>query len=116
MIREIDENGDVKAGSFLIDAAEVAQDVKCQIQLWLKENPFNLGEGIDWKNELGERYNEARLSQLVKDVALQVRGVQSVSKNIFFDYIRETRTLNMNLSIITIYSDLPMGLEVDING
>ncbi len=116
MIREIDDNGDVKAGSFLVDAAEVAQDVKCQIQLWLRENPVNLGEGIDWKNELGERYSESRLSLLIKEVVLQVDGVKSVSKLILFDYIRETRTLNMNLSIITIFSDLPIGLEVGVNG
>ena len=104
MIRELDENGDILAGSFLYYDEEIAQNVIYQCKLIINENAYNLDDGIDWPNELSIGRKE-RIKILLRDRILSVRGVTGLTEDLEITNI-ENRKFQAKFQIITINSNI----------
>lgn len=81
MIRKIDSEGNILGSYFVFDAEQVKQDIECQLQLFARENPYDLDEGIDYTNELSN-YIESRLRILIRDRILSVKYVTGLSQDV----------------------------------
>ena len=112
MFRELDEHGDIKFGTFVYSAAAVAEDVIAQIQLWLKENPFNMDEGINWADELSD-YDEGRLTALIKDVAFSCANVTAISKTFKFTKVKK-RVTTIEFLIVTSFSEVSQPINITV--
>ncbi|MDG3395120.1 hypothetical protein P5E67_04950 [Vibrio parahaemolyticus] len=111
MIRAIDENGNIY-GSRLIDGLDqVSQELTCQLQLFKRENPYNLEEGIDWGKELS-KYDEPRITALIRDRIMSVNGVTGIDGDVLLT--KKNRTLHVSAIVLTEYGITPF--EEDING
>nr|AKN36049.1 hypothetical protein [Vibrio splendidus]AKN36654.1 hypothetical protein [Vibrio sp. FF_482]AKN37828.1 hypothetical protein [Vibrio tasmaniensis]AKN38738.1 hypothetical protein [Enterovibrio norvegicus]AKN38961.1 hypothetical protein [Aliivibrio fischeri]AKN39128.1 hypothetical protein [Vibrio kanaloae]AKN39955.1 hypothetical protein [Vibrio sp. FF_307] len=113
MFREYDEEGDIKAGTFWRERDSVGANISTQIQQWVRENPFDLSQGIDWQTEFNY-YNEGRLSGQIRDIAFKCANVTAVSQAVTFSPI-EDRKVNVSFSVRTIYGDQKVGVSVNAN-
>lgn len=111
MIRELDENGDIKAGTFLTGKAAVGLRIECRVQQWKGENAFDLDEGIDWKNELPIVVEE-RLRTQIRDIVMTTPGVKYLKEEITFEQLPEKREVIVFISVVTIFDNNPINIEV----
>lgn len=113
MIRELDENGDIKAGLFITGREMFAQNVGCSLQFFKGENPFDLDEGIDWLNEL-PRVDIPKLKVLIEDVIINTPGFVRFSEPVTLTTIRLKRKIVVTASVVTIYDKEAAQIEVEI--
>lgn len=108
MFREYDEEGDIKAGTFWREQKSVGANVATQIQLWVRENPLDLLEGIDWKTEF-DSFSEGRLAGQIRDIAFKCANVIAVSEEVKFTGPVD-RELKVEFSIQTPYGKEKLGV------
>lgn len=113
MIRKIDSKGNILGSYFVFDAEQVKQDIECQLQLFAKENPYDLGEGIDYPNELSNNYIESRLRILIRDRILSVKYVTGLSEDVVIT--RQPTDLLVTAVVITEF-DQTVEVEIPIYG
>ncbi|EPZ5422290.1 hypothetical protein ACXOL9_004729 [Vibrio parahaemolyticus] len=110
MIRSIDKDGNIYGSRFVNGLEQVTQTLECQLQLFLKENPYDLEEGIDWPAEInGDR---ARLSALIRNRILTVDKVTGIDGEILMRV--EKRILHVSAVVHTEYGIT--ALETELNG
>lgn len=107
MIRELGPDGDILGGRFITGSPMVAQNVAGRIQLWARENPFDLDEGIDWKNEI-KADNQSKIITLINDVVITTPGVSSITGS---SIEPGEGGYNVVISIITVYSSTVVVIE-----
>lgn len=112
MFRELDENGDIKAGTFVYEKKSVGLNVATQIQEWIRENPEDLSAGIDWKQELSD-FNQGRLTAQIRDIAFLCSEVTAVSQSLKFTGPDKDRIVHVEFSVRTTYGDEVVGVKVN---
>lgn len=110
MFRELDENGDIKAGTFVYKRVAVANNIATQIQQWARENPLDLSYGIDWQMEFSD-LNTGRLTAQIRDIAFSCANVTAVSKKM--EFTLENRILNISFRVDTTYGEQSVGVTVN---
>lgn len=113
MFRELDENGDIKAGTFLSGAEAVGANVASQIQEWARENPLDLSSGIDWAFEISN-LNSGRLCAQLRDIAFKCKNVTAVSESINLSEPDEDRFIHISFNVMTSFGEAK--IKVQANG
>ena len=115
-IRKNDKNNDWCFGNsqadFLINNNNaVAQDLKTKLQEWQNDFFANLKAGIDWQTRLGYRKQKTLLDKDIKAIITNNESVLILSS--FTSNVRD-REYFLSFSVYTIYSELPITIEINI--
>jgi len=115
-IRKNDRNNDWCFGNsqadFLIDNNNaIAQDLKTKLQEWKFDFFANLQSGIDWRTRLGYRNQKTLLDRDIKTIITNNENVLILSS--YSSEVKD-RSFFLSFSVYTIYSELPITIEINI--
>lgn len=105
IVRALDENGEWTFGrglnNYLSGNAAVAQDIACNLSMFLGDCFFQTNAGIDWFNLLGSKNQPAILLAINAAIlnTLGVTGLLQTSVN-----LSENRVLSVTYKVQTVYS------------
>jgi hypothetical protein len=114
IVRALDANHDWLFGQGLLDyksnLAAVAQDIDCNLQMFLGDCFFAINNGIDWFNLLGGK-NQLAINLAINAAILNTIGVTGILQTSFS--ISENRALTVVYNVQTVYSTLQSTFTYD---
>lgn len=104
--RGLDANGDFMfgqgVGSYAVNAAALALDIKARLQSWLGDCFFSRSSGVDYHNRLDKGQEKNLIADLTNTI-MQTSGVVKVL-SIASKLDPKTRALTVTYRVQTIYS------------
>ena len=117
IIRQIDSSGDWTFGKgkndYVKANASVVQNIATRLGMFLGDCFFDLGNGIDWFNFLGEK-DQLALNLFVSAVILNTANVTGIDQ--LFVNVDEARQLTIRYDVQSTYSTASGIFQFDLNG
>jgi len=108
MVRAIDINNDWTFGKgkndYLLNNLAVAQLVKTNLQSFVGDCFFSLGDGVDWWSLLGAK-NQITLQIAITAVIMNTEGVLSLASPVQVSLNHSTRIFSVTYSVNTAYTN-----------
>lgn len=104
--RTVDGNWDWRFGKGLNDYADdalgVAYTVKMKVLSWYKDCFFSMGDGIDWKNILGQKTTKELADESIKNI---INSEPEITELVYFDSSVKDRKYTCTIRFKTIYGE-----------
>lgn len=95
----LDSNNNLVTNNSFLEVSgdtQLLQDCKNLISLWLKENPFNINEGIDYLGFLQDN----NLKAIVDKIATLINSDDRVN-NCLIELVRDDVNVKLNVNIVS---------------
>lgn len=97
-------DGDV---TLITDQEAIAQDIKMNLRTWLGESIYDQGAGVPYLQVIFVRgTNIGIITQVLKQVILNVRGVTGVDDLIINSLDAQSRTLSLTANVHSVDGDI----------
>jgi hypothetical protein len=116
IVRSLDENHDFLFGQGINDYRAglnaVAQDIQCNILMFLGDCFFATNQGIDWFNLMGQPGTELAVTLNVNTAILNTLGVTGILTS--SAVLTRDRALQVTYSVNTVYGTLTSSLQYSL--